>query len=61
MSNFREAVAAWNARFKDEGWRQAPEELECPTCKQPRRIMLTTIHGKTYGHCATCAYDWKVE
>lgn len=61
MSAFREAVAEWNRRFKDDGWRSASQhDIDCPRCKQPRLVTVTTIHGKTTAACSCCGFGWDV-
>lgn len=60
MSAYREAVAEWNRRFKDDGWRSAGMDRECPRCQQPRLITVTTIFGRTTGYCNCCAFSWEI-
>lgn len=59
MSNWSEAVAALNNRFKTDGWRSALEpDLPCRKCHQDKCVILTTINGKTTAACDCCGYSW---
>ena len=58
MSNWREAVADWNKRLQDDGWRSTTAQLTCPTCHQIG-VILTTIYGQTKATCP-CGQTWVV-
>lgn len=61
MGNWDEAVAAWNERFKDDGWRSAKHDVYCPKCKEGRYVTVTTIHGRTHAACDCCGFGWNVQ
>ena len=58
MSAFRDAVAEWNRRLTDDGWRSMPAELQCPQCHESG-VILTTIYGRTTATCP-CGHTWLV-
>jgi hypothetical protein len=59
-SAFRQAVAALNAKWEKEGWRQSPEHLRCRHCQADRVVWLTTIAGQTRAGCQTCRHTWVI-
>ena len=56
MSDWRDAVAAWNARHKTN----EPQE-ECPKCQQPRGIVIEVVGKDTKtAACSCCGFAWVV-
>lgn len=55
MTPVREAVAAWNARYKAN---DPPEE--CPRCQQPRMLKVEASGRLTMGECACCGFWWVI-
>jgi hypothetical protein len=58
MSEFLDAVAEWNRRLTDDGYRSAAVDLPCVKCQQAG-VILTTIYGRTTALCP-CGHTWLV-
>jgi hypothetical protein len=60
VSSFREAVAEWNRRLTEDGWRSSfAPQLTCPTCAAVG-AMLSTICGHTHATCTACSHRWEL-
>jgi hypothetical protein len=59
-SSWKQAVAEWNRRHTEDGWRSSyAPTLACVQCGAAG-LMLTTIYGFTRAMCAACEHTWEI-